>query len=263
MKNFFKNPNEKIFGLKDMDTDQLLYRVMPRFFMEIMRKYFQLEVEGVENLPRRGAAIIAPNHSGFSGFDAMVLTHEIHRASGRVPRVLMHHLWFLSKATALPAMKLGFIEANMSNGRKQLKKKNVVVVFPEGENGNFKPSSKRYRLQEFKRGFLRMAIMEQVPIIPTLVIGAEETHINLTQLRFTKYLRGLVLPLPLNIIPLPAKWKIIFLKPIHLPYKPEAADDAELIDELAEDIREQMQKRLSEEVAKRERIFTKRKSKND
>jgi 1-acyl-sn-glycerol-3-phosphate acyltransferase len=258
MKNFFKNPNEKIFGLKEMDSDQLLYRVMPRFVMEIMRKYFQLEVEGVENLPRRGAAIIAPNHSGFSGFDAMVLIHEIQRASGRVPRVLMHHLWFLSKATALPAMKLGFIEANMNNGRKQLKKKNVVVVFPEGEYGNFKPSTKRYRLQEFKRGFLRMAILEQVPIIPTLVIGAEETHINLTQLRFTKYLRGLVLPLPLNIIPLPVKWKIIFLKPIHLPYKPEAADDFELIDELAEDIREEMQKRLSEEVSKRERIFTKR-----
>lgn len=258
MKNFFKNPNEKIFGLKDMDSDQLLYRVMPRFVMEIMRKYFQLEVEGVENIPRRGAALIAPNHSGFSGFDAMVLTHEIHRATDRVPRVLTHHLWFLTKATALPATKLGFIEANMNNGRKQLKKKNLVIVFPEGEYGNFKPSSKRYRLQPFKRGFLRMAILEQVPIIPTLVIGAEETHINLSQLKFTKYLRGLILPLPLNIIPLPAKWKIIFLKPIDLPYKPEAADDHDLIDELAETLREEMQIRLSEEVAKRERIFRKK-----
>ena len=75
MKNFFKNPNEKIFGLKDMDSDQLLYRVMPRFVMEIMRKYFQLEVEGVENIPRRGAALIAPNHSVFSGFFELVLPH--------------------------------------------------------------------------------------------------------------------------------------------------------------------------------------------
>lgn len=258
MKNFFKNPNEKIFGLKEMGSDQLLYRVMPRFVMEIMRKYFQLEVEGLENLPRRGAALIAPNHSGYSGFDAMVLTHEIHRGTGRIARVLTHHLWFLTKATALPATKLGFIEANMNNGRKQLQKKNLVVVFPEGEYGNFKPSTKRYRLQEFKRGFLRMAILEQVPIVPALVIGAEETHINLSQLRFTKYLRGLVLPLPLNVIPLPVKWKIIFLKPIHLPYKPEAADDMDLIDELASELREDMQARLSEEVAKRERIFTKR-----
>lgn len=255
MKNFFKNPNEKIFGLKQMGTDQLLYRVMPHFVMELMRKYFHLQVEGAENLPHRGAALIAANHSGYSGFDAMILTHEIHRASGRIPRVLTHHLWFLSKATALPAMKLGFIEANLKNGRHHLHKKNLVVIFPEGEKGNFKPSTKRYRLQEFKRGVVRMAILEQVPIIPTLVIGAEETHINLRQLKFTKYLRGLVLPLPLNVIPLPAKWKIVFLKPVMLPYKPEAANDEELMIELAESLREEMQVALNAELAKRDSIF--------
>lgn len=245
----------RIFGLRDLDPELLVYRVLPHFLMEIARKYFRLQVEGVEHIPRRGPALIIPNHSGYSGFDALLLSHEIYKSTGRIPRVLTHHLWFLSKATAIPAEKVGFIEANMKNGLTQLKKNNLVTLFPEGEYGNFKPTTKRYHLQEFKRGFVRMALLRQCPIVPVLILGAEETHINLAQLKFTKYLRGIVLPLPLNVIPLPAKWKIKFLPPIYLPYQPSAADDRELVDELASDIREEMQTAISDEVAKRGSIF--------
>ena len=250
-----KKPTEKTFGLRDMANETMLYRVVPHFLMEAARKYFRLQVEGTENIPRRGPALICPNHSGYSGFDALLLSHEIFRSIGRVPRVLAHQFWFLTQATASPAEKIGLIEASMANGLKQLKKNNLVVIFPEGEQGNFKPTVKRYHLQPFKRGFIRMALLRQCPIVPTLIIGAEETHINLAQLGFLRRFTGLTLPLPLNIIPLPAKWKIVFLPPIHLPYKPSAIDDAELIDELAIDIREQMQEAISREVARRESIF--------
>ena len=250
-----KSPDEKTFGLRGLDADQLIYRVLPHLFLEIMRKYFRLEVDGLENVPRRGAGIIAPNHSGYSGFDSFLLAHEINRAIGRSPRVLTHHLWFWSKTTAIPAQKAGFVEATMPNGLLHLKKNNLVMLFPEGEFGNFKPTAKRYHLQPFKTGFVRMAMLRQCPIIPTLVLGAEETHINLTQLKFTKYLRGLVLPLPLNVIPLPARWRIVFLKPITLPFKPSAANDRELVAELASEIREEMQARISEELSKRKSIY--------
>ena len=216
---------------------------------------FRLEVEGLENIPRRGPALLTPNHSGYSGFDAFLLAHEVYKSTGRIPRVLAHHLWFLTKATSIPAEKVGFIEATMPNAMAQLKKNNLVVLFPEGEYGNFKPSLERYHLQNFKRGFVRMALQRQCPIVPTLILGAEETHINLAQLKFTKHLRGLVLPLPLNLIPLPAKWKFVFLPPIHLPYKPEAANDRELVGELASEIRERMQAALSEEVGKRDSVY--------
>jgi 1-acyl-sn-glycerol-3-phosphate acyltransferase len=136
-----------------------------------------------------------------------------------------------------------------------LKKKNLVVLFPEGESGNFKPTHEAYALQEFKRGFVRMALRNQCPIVPVIIIGAEETHINLSQLKFSKYLRGIVLPLPLNIIPLPVKWKIRFLPPIHLPYKASAADDVELVYEIAADVRARMQHAIKEELKKRSSIF--------
>ncbi|GIL16984.1 MAG: hypothetical protein BroJett040_07350 [Oligoflexia bacterium] len=251
MINFFKKPKEKIFNLKNLDRDTLLYHVLPKLMMEILQKYFRLQVEGIENIPKRGAAIITPNHSGYSGFDALLLAHTINTKVNRIPRVLTHHFWFLTKTTALPAQKMGFTEATFENGINALKKNNLILIFPEGEYGNFKPSAQMYQLQEFKRGFVRMALTTQSPIVPAIVIGAEETHINLSQLKFTKFLKGTVLPLPLNVIPLPVKWKIKFLPPIHLPYKPDAVEDSELVHEIAQEIQEQMQEALTEEVMKR------------
>jgi 1-acyl-sn-glycerol-3-phosphate acyltransferase len=235
--------------------EKLVYRELPHFLLEIMRKYFRLQVTGVENLPKKGPAIISPNHSGYSGMDAMILMHEVNRQINRMPRVLTHHLWFLTKTTSIPANKLGFIEATTENGIKQLKKNHMIVLFPEGEMGNFKPTTNAYQLQEFKRGFVRMAIETGAPIIPTMIIGAEETHINLKQIKLSKFLRGTVLPLPLNIIPLPAKWNIKFLKPIHLPYKPSAVKDSELMHEIAEDVRDVIQEAIRKEVRSRKKVF--------
>jgi len=252
MKNFWQVIDESKLKL---NPDALLYKAIPQFFMEIMAKYFRLQIEGVEHLPKTGSALIAPNHSGYAGLDAMLLSYVIHQKTGRLPQVLTHRFWFLSKATAVPANRLGFVDATKANGIKHLKNKEIVVLFPEGEFGNFKPSTKAYRLQEFKRGFVRMAIKTGAPIVPTIVIGAEETHINLSQLKFSKYLRGLILPLPLNILPLPAKWKIRFLEPIRLPYNADATEDSELVHEVSADLRERMQAAINEELRKRDSIY--------
>lgn len=256
MKSLFRIKPDQIFNrLLGSDRETLVYKLLPHFFLELMKTYFRVVVDHGDRIPKRGGAVIIANHSGVSGFDAMVLHHEITRASRRYPRVLTHHLWFLNQTTAIPAQKLGFIEATTENGIKALRKKQLVVLFPEGEYGNFKPTSKAYQLQEFKRGFVRMALLTGSPIVPTLVIGAEETHVNLSRLKLTRFLRGVILPLPLNIIPLPSKWRIIFMEPIKLPYKKDAANDRELVRELAEEIQEKMQERLNKELKKRDSIF--------
>lgn len=233
------------------DQQTLLFRIFPRIIGELLRTYFRLEIEGIENVPKRGAALICPNHSGFAGIDAVLLAHILSRDVGRVPRMMAHSFWFSTKAMETAAAKLGFAEASFDNGVASLKKNNMVVIFPEGEHGNFKPSSRMYELQEFKRGFVRMAIQSGAPIVPTLIIGAEETNINLSKLKlpFTKSF----IPLPLNVIPLPVKWKIKFLPPIDLPYRPEQVEDKELMMEVATEIQEQMQGTLSEEIQKRGR----------
>jgi 1-acyl-sn-glycerol-3-phosphate acyltransferase len=234
---------------------QLMYRVMPRMAGELMTKYFRIEVEGLENIPLTGPALICPNHSGFSGLDAFLLGHHIHKAVQRTPQILTHKLWFATSATAHPMKRLGFVEATKKNGIRALKKNKLVVIFPEGEYGNFKPSNKAYHLQEFRRGFVRMALETQTPIIPALILGAEETHINLARLKLGQRGKGTIIPLPLNLIPLPAKWHIIFMKPIHLPYQATEVDNRELVKEICTEIRETMQARLSLEVSKRKNLY--------
>jgi 1-acyl-sn-glycerol-3-phosphate acyltransferase len=246
---------EKAKEFQDVDKENLALRVVPHFLGEVMTKYFRMEVEGLEHIPKKGPGLITANHSGYSGFDAFMLCHHIYQHLNRTPRVLTHHFWFLNQTTAIPAQKMGFIEANRKNGLETLQKKKLLVIFPEGEYGNFKPTTKRYELQPFKKGFIRLALETGAPIIPSLVIGAEETHINLAQLKFTKYIRGVVLPLPLNLIPLPARWKIKFLPPIHLNHGPEALEDDRLIRRLTEDIQDYMQIELTKEAKARKFIF--------
>ncbi|MCB0410896.1 MAG: acyltransferase family protein [Bdellovibrionales bacterium] len=228
-----------------------MYRVIPYVFLEGLKKYFRVSVEGANKIPRQGPVLFTPNHSGYSGLDAMMVSHILHQTTGRPVRVLTHHLWFLSKTTAGPAQKLGFIEATKENGIRFLNRNQQVVLFPEGERGNFKPTSKAYQLQEFKRGFIRLALKTQAPIVPTLVIGAEETSINLKQIELNFMKKNLILPLPFNLIPLPVKWKIVFLDPIYFPYAPESVEDSDLVHELCSVVKDKMQRALSDEVKKR------------
>lgn len=231
-------------------------RDIPLFLLEIVRKYFRLEVEGLENVPKKGKSLIVPNHSGVTALDAVMVGHEVGRYLKRVPRVLAHPLWFVGPNIRILARRMGLEEANKDAGERLLKEGRCVLIFPEGAAGNFKPTAQRYQLQEFRRGFVRMAMATKAPIVPVVVIGAEETNINLSSISLSKVLRGTIIPIPLNVIPLPAKWKIIFLPPISMSkYSKKDAANSELVHKIAEDVRQQIQARINEELAKREWIY--------
>lgn len=241
-----------IFKWRHVSKEIILFRYIPHLFMHLMDKYFRLEVYGIENIPKKGRALICPNHSGFSGFDAMLLSHEIFKHKHRVPRTLTHHLWFATEFTTSSANKLGYIEATAENGERELKKNHIVILFPEGENGNFKPTNKAYQLQRFKSGMVRMALSSNAPIVPTLIIGAEETHINLKKIKFG---RDLSLPLPFNILPFPIKWKMIFLPPIDLTEFKKHQKDRVWIREKTEEIQNLMQNNLNQILKQRSSVY--------
>lgn len=241
--------------LKKIKKESFYFKTLPNQFLRLLRFYFRLEVENTHHVPKKGSAVIIANHSGFSGLDALMLNYVLVTDVKRIPRVLTHKFWFSTNFSQKTAQKMGFYEASYDNGLQFLKRKNAVVIFPEGEDGNFKSSEKMYTLQEFKRGFLRMAIETQSPIIPALIIGAEETNFTIKQLSMKLIFKGLKLPLPLNLIPLPAKWKIIFLEPIDLPYDTTILDDHTFVREIASDIQELMQERMTEEIKKRGSVY--------
>lgn len=252
MENFLRSSRKAATS----SEDKVYRQGVPLFLLEIVRKYFRLEVEGLENVPRKGAALIIPNHSGVTALDAVMIGNEISREIRRVAKILAHPLWFIGPNIRVLAKRIGLVEANKDAGVKLLKKRHMVILFPEGEAGNFKPTAERYKLREFRRGFVRMAMETQATIVPTIVIGAEETNINLSQLKLTRFLRGIVIPIPLNVIPLPAKWKIVFLPPIDMSkYTKEDAANHDLVHEIAQSVRSQIQARIDEEIASRQWIY--------
>ena len=231
-----------------------------RLMLESFRKYFRIDVHGIEHIPKRGKALIAPNHSGCSGLDAVMLTYLLQQKLPRIPRVLT--LWTFFKAFpffAPAAQRMGLKPASTDNGVILLKKNNLVVCFPEGEKGSFKPTANRYRLQDFKTGFIRMALVTGAPIVPCVIIGAEESNINLATLKFRgrKRARETIMPLPFNLIPLPAKWDIRFFAPIDLSGYRQYADDKAKLKEIAQEIREKMQAQINRELSKRQYVYLK------
>lgn len=232
-----------------LSKEELAFRLIPRFTLEVVRKYLRIETVGVENIPARGKGIVISNHSGYAGFDAVMLQNEIKRAKSRVARLVAHKLWFFGQPVRVVSEKMGLVEADMNQCLRILNKDELLILFPEGESGNFKPSSRRYRLQEFKRGFVRLAMITGAPIIPAYVIGAEETHINLSQITFSKYLIGTVIPVPLNVLPLPVKWKIGFLPPIHLKdYTAADAMNRQKVFKITQQIRRDLQRAIIKEL---------------
>ncbi|OGQ33988.1 MAG: hypothetical protein A3F16_07125 [Deltaproteobacteria bacterium RIFCSPHIGHO2_12_FULL_43_9] len=258
MKAFFgKRLRDKLNfqALRKLDREELIYQVMPKLILELMEKYFRIVVEGIENIPRRGKTLIVANHSGFTGFDAVMIGYEVFKKKHRILRPLVHNLWF-SPQWKVVATSVGFEIASKEKGIELLRHNRISLIFPEGEEGNFKPFSKRYQLQEFKRGFVRMAMETQAPIIPTYVIGAEESNITLSQLSLVKHLYGALVPIPLNVLPLPAKWKIGFLPPIDMSkYTKEDASNRELVHKISRDVQCSIQDRINSELKKRKFVF--------
>lgn len=240
---------------KGVSREEFAYRVLPGFLLEIVTKYLRVNVEGISNLPKKGPYIIIANHSGYMGFDALMLGHHVYKARKVIPRIIAHKMWFIRPEISARIEKLGLVPATLDNGFKILEEGEPLMLFPEGEEGNFKPSAYRYRLRRFRRGFIRLALRTGVPIIPAAVIGAEETHITLSQIRWAKEVIGIIVPIPLNIVPLPAKWKIKFMKPIVFPKAPEKAEDMEYVTRLSREVRIKLQKEIHSQLKKRNTIF--------
>lgn len=249
-KKYFSSPSDADLQGKDLE-----YRVLRGFShwaLDAMRSYTRLETEGLDNIPRSGPVIVIPNHSGVLGWDAFVLQNEILKYGKRIPRTMSHNFWHQNEFFKRLSARMAYIPQDFKVAIKVLRRHNLLILFPEAEAGNFKPSTQMYQLQQFNPGFVSLAILTGAPIVPTCIIGAEETHLNLGTLDWTEKYIGARIPLPFNLIPLPVKWKIIFLKPVKLNrYGKKDAKNMDFLEEVAENIRVRIQQRIHQELVKR------------
>lgn len=219
---------------------------------KIIRSYCRVTIEGLENIPS-GRAVLAANHTGWLGLDYANLAISIHDALGRVPRGVVHPLWFSGKKVADVARRLGLVPAEKPLIVRLLRREKLVVIFPEAEQGAFKTTTEvQYQLEEFKRGFVRVAMEAKAPIVPVAVVGGEEAHPVLGQLSLTDKLFRLPLPRPTNILPRPVKWRISILPPIPMDgWSAADAADRETVHRLAAKVKRQIHKELRVQLRKR------------
>jgi 1-acyl-sn-glycerol-3-phosphate acyltransferase len=238
-------------------------------FRPLYRKWFRVQMRGIENVPGDGAAMVVANHSGVLPFDALMLQtglfdeHPQHRNLRVLSADLVYEMPVLSDL----ARRSGHIRADPELADRVLAAGELVGVFPEGFKGIGKPFSERYRLQRFGRGgFAATARRAGVPIIPCAIVGAEEIYPMIANSRSMARLLRLpyfpVTPLfpwlgPLGAIPLPSNWIIEFCPPVPVAAAgSNGADPEEETRRLAGRVRDIIQAKLDELIAERGPAFT-------
>lgn len=130
----------------------------------IVKLFFRLKVEGIENLPAKTNFIIVANHTSF--LDPLLMMAAVPR---KVHCITLRNLykiiwikWFFELAEAIPSGNSSEKAINLL-----LKEKNVGL-FPEGG------LSHDGKLREFRRGVALLAMKTGRPIVPCAIFGAYE-----------------------------------------------------------------------------------------
>ncbi len=240
--------------------DPKFYALAEPVLEYLYSRYWRVEADGLNNVPRQGRAILVANHAGVLPFDAAMVAYAVRRdhLAHRLVRPLLEDFVFHAPFLGPLVNRLGAVRASQENGRRLLEQGQLVLVFPEGIQGSGKPFSRRYRLQRFGRGgFVRLALATGSPVIPVAVVGSEEIYPLVGRVRWLARSVGLpffpVTPLfpwlgPLGLLPLPVKWLVRFGQPVDLPgdYGPEAASNRLLVHRLGELVRSRVQDMVEE-----------------
>jgi 1-acyl-sn-glycerol-3-phosphate acyltransferase len=196
------------------------------------------EVRGLGNIPETGPVLLVGNHSGGNMTpDTIVFTLAFSTYFGveRSFFQLAHNL-VLSMPGLGQLRKFGTVAASPENADKALASGAALLVYPGGDYEVHRPSWLGGRVDFGGRsGFIRLALDENVPIVPVVSIGGQETALFLSRgeglarlLRLDKLFRLKVLPVSLAIpwglnigdmlghLPLPSKITIETLPPIDL-----------------------------------------------
>jgi 1-acyl-sn-glycerol-3-phosphate acyltransferase len=255
--------------LNDWGRSERIERIFDRTTADFFYRYwFRAEVEGIENVPSTGGALLVSNHAGALPPDAAMIAKAIkeEHPHPRPLNVTVEHFFKGYPGFSMLVAKIGCVAAHPANVHRLLYDEDqLVLVFPEGRKGTEKLYKDRYRLRRFGRGgFVEAAMRARAPIVPVCVVGAEEAapifaHVGLMR-RLTGFLYFPVTPTfphfgVLGMLGyLPAKFKLRFLEPIHFEDEGMHEDKA-LVQTVAHEIRARIQENVWDMLAKRKSVW--------
>jgi 1-acyl-sn-glycerol-3-phosphate acyltransferase len=232
--------------------------------------WYRGEVRGLGNIPDQGPVLLVGNHSGGNMTpDTVVFTLAFYTYFGveRAFFQLAHNL-VLSMPGLARLRKFGTVAASPANAQKALESGAALLVYPGGDYEVHRPSWESSRVDfDRRKGFIRLALDQDVPIVPVVSIGGQETALFLTRgerlaklLALDRLFRLKVLPISLALpwginvgdmlghIPLPAKITVEALPAIDVRAEFGAEPD---LDEVYDYIIRVMQETLDALAAER------------
>ncbi len=225
--------------------------------------WFRGEVRGLGNIPDSGPVLLVGNHSGGNMTpDTILFTLAFTTFFGVERRFyqLAHNL-VLAMPWLARLRKFGTVAASPKNASEALDSGAALLVYPGGDYEVHRPSWLGNKV-DFggRRGFIRLALEKNVPIVPVVSVGGQETALFLTRgeglaraLWLDRLFRLKVLPISialpwgLNVgdmlghIPLPAKLTVEALPAIDL--REEFGPDPD-VDEIYDHLMRLMQETL-------------------
>ena len=240
--------------------------------------YFRVKSDGWENIPRRDSVLLVGSHNGGMAAPDMVMAMYDwfrHFGTQRPTYGLMHpYVWKMNSALAQLAEQTGAIVAHPKMAIAALESNASVLVYPGGAQDIFRPYSQKNKINlAGRKGFIKLALRQKVPIIPIISTGAHDTLIvlpdfyeqaqqlhrwgmpwllNLDPQVFPVYLGlpwGLAIG-PLLNIPLPVTIHLRVCPPIWFEkYGKKAASDRDYVKACYQLVVSQMQQQLDNLIA--------------
>jgi 1-acyl-sn-glycerol-3-phosphate acyltransferase len=217
----------------DWGRSERMRAVARRLYDPVYRRWFRVEWEGLEHIPREGGALLVGNHAGAIPSDAPVVIHGIETELGRPVYGMADNLFRLVPVVGTLWSRTGGLPAHPDNAYRLLHdEQQLALVFPEGTKGTGKLARERYELRRFGRGgFVEIAMRAGVPVVPIAIVGNEEAMpivfksallarlLNIPYFPVTanQFVFGPVLGL---VVPFPAKFRIRVLPPVHFDAAP-------------------------------------------
>ena len=233
--------------------------------------YFRAEVRGLGNIPEEGPVLLVGNHSGGNvSPDALVFTLAFSTYFGVERRFyqLAHNLVVSWPVLGPMLRRHGTVAASHANAARALDSGAALLVYPGGDYEVHRPSWQSSKI-DFggRKGFIQLALERDVPIVPVVAIGGQETALFLSRgewlarlLKLDTTFRLKVLPIiiapPWGLvvgdmtgrIPLPAKITMEVMEPIDL--RDEFGKDPDA-DEIYGEVTTRMQGTLTALAAER------------
>jgi 1-acyl-sn-glycerol-3-phosphate acyltransferase len=249
--------NEYGFDPFGLSREHMKYAyALARFFHDV---YFRCENHGIENVPT-GRVLLIANHSGQLPFDGLVINSAMF-LEGKPPRMVRSMVEKFIPTLPFASYLLsrwGQIIGTPENCRRLLHDGEAILVFPEGVRGISKAFSRRYQLQQFGLGFMRLALETDTPIVPVAVIGAEE-QAPAVNVRPLARLFGApafpVMPIPpfFPLLPLPVKYRLYFGEAMLFTGDPD--DDDEVIEGHVRAVKNSIQSMIQVGLKERKHVF--------